>query len=342
MTDFAREGDGRRGEAAPEVVVVMVTFRSRRHIRDSLEALRAALEGMSARVVIVDNASDDDSADLAQSLSPDAVIVRRIVNDGFAAGCRVGADAVMGRRLLFINPDVVVGRTAIRQLTATADRFPDAGIVGGRAVMADGTTTDPRSWWGRPTFWSTLCFATGLSSVFPGSALFDPESADGWDGRDRRVDVVSGGLMLVERAAWDLLGGFDETFRLYGEDTDLCLRARRIGLRPRVAGDATFRHEVGGSSGSIASPERLVLMFRGKATVLRRHLPAGVRRLSTWLLVLGCGLRAFARRVRPGHRPSVDQRTWRAAWARRAEWRHGWSAGDVLEAPQGENVSRPV
>src|SRR5215471_9374028 len=113
---------------------------------------------------------------------------------------------------------------------------PEAGIIGGRFVHEDGTV-DPRSWWGRPSPWSTLCFALGLNTLLAGSRIFDPEVPRPWTSdadEERFVPIVSGALMLVEHKLWDALRGFDPAFFIYGEDADFCLRATARGHRPMV------------------------------------------------------------------------------------------------------------
>jgi GT2 family glycosyltransferase len=310
------------------LTVIVVTYRNERDIVACLDALHTALKGLSAQVVVVDNHSDDATVTLVREAFPGVRLERRDVNDGFARACHVGARLAEGDWLLFVNPDALVGPDAVRALLDAATTQPRAGILGGRALRADGST-DPRSWWGRPTLWSTLCFAVGLSAAFPGHRLFDPESAEGWTGEAREVPAVSGALMLVDRRAWQQLGGFDQSFLLYGEDVDLCLRARRQGWRPRVVPDATFQHAVGAST---PGPARTVLVMRGRATVVRRHLRPGTRSLGCWLLVAGTGLRALAAGHRRSRRSALTGvHGWRAAWHERSSWRQGWRETDRLE-----------
>ncbi|MGH3449972.1 MAG: glycosyltransferase family 2 protein, partial [Haloechinothrix sp.] len=249
----------------PEVSVVVVTYRSASYVGRCLSALNVALRGVPAEVVVVDNASGDGIREAVAAVAPHALVVVRKQNGGFAAGCHAGAAVARGRRLVFVNPDAMVEPGCVAALLDCADRNPDAGIVGGRCVDEDGRT-DPRSWFGRPTLWSVLCFATGLSTAFPGHRLFDPESPRLLSG-ERKVPVVSGALMLVERATWDDLGGFDPTYFLYGEDADLCLRAAARGWRPVVTPEAVFIHPGGASS---SSELKQVFLFTGKATLVRR------------------------------------------------------------------------
>ncbi|MBG0827433.1 glycosyltransferase family 2 protein [Planomonospora sp. ID67723] len=309
--------------------VIVVTYRSGGYIGRCLAALESATKGLDAEVVVVDNNSGDGTVDAVRETAPWAKVVARERNGGFAEGCVAGAEAARGRYLVFVNPDAEVQAGALSELIACAERHPDAGIVGGRCVT-DAGESDPRSWWGRPTLWSLFCFGTGLSTVFPGHPRLDPESPRPWSGdpdETRRVPIVTGALMLVERALWDRVGGFDTRIFMYGEDADLCLRAAAAGFRPMVTARAVFLHPGGMSSTSL---RKMMLLYTGKATVVRRHFPPATRGLGLALLQAGVWLRATASRgVAPPSaerqgRPTTSRSDWLPLWKARAEWRGGW------------------
>ena len=302
------------------VSVVIVTYRNEADIGPCLSAAGQAAPGIPMEVIVVDNASGDGTVAAARAVAGTKVIERQ-ANGGFAAGCATGADAATGQWLLFLNPDTVIAPDAVQALLDCAQEHPDTGIVGGRFVHPDGTT-DPRSFWGRPSPWSAACFALGLSSLLPGSRTFDPEAPQPWSAdpaQERPVPVVSGAFMLVRRQLWDTLGGFDPVFFLYGEDADFCLRAAAAGCRPMVTARAVCQHAGGRSS---TGAGKLVLLFTGKATLVRRHFG---------LLLGGVLLRATASRVTgtaPAARqarPTAHGEDWRALWAARDEWRRGWT-----------------
>src|SRR5690606_35725860 len=115
-----------------------------------------------------------------------------------------------------------------------------------------------------------FCVATGLSSLFRGSSLFNPEGYGGWK-RDtvREVDIVSGCFFLIRRELWERLGGFDPAFFMYGEEADLCLRARKLGARPMVTPEATIVH-YGGASERVRA-DKMVRLLQAKALLIRRH-----------------------------------------------------------------------
>ena len=150
------------------------------------------------------------------------------------------------------------------------------------------------------------------STAFKGSRLFDPEAIGGWK-RDsvREVGVVTGCLLLAPRALWRELGGFDPRFFMYGEDADLSMRAWARGLRPAITPDAVITHEIGVSSAS--RPDKLVLLFRGKATLLRKHWSPPRRALGLALLRAAsasarCSRRAAPARADGAGRPSGPAR----------------------------------
>jgi N-acetylglucosaminyl-diphospho-decaprenol L-rhamnosyltransferase len=311
-----------------EVSIVIVTYRNAADIAQCLIAVRKAEPSLPTEIIVVDNASGDDTVKAASAAAPDATIIEQPANSGFANGCRTGASLARGNWLLFLNPDAVIAPSAIDALLSCAANDSRTGIVGGRFVDEDGTI-DPRSWWGRPTPWSTLCFALGLSTLLPGSRLFDPESPRPWTSNPeevREAPVVSGALMLVKRDLWNELDGFDPTFFMYAEDADFCLRAATVGRRSMVTARAVCHH-AGGKSSSSAG--KLIMLFTGKSTLVRKHFPPGLRTAGVYLLLTGVFVRASASRwthlAAPARgRPVASGQDWQALWTARSQWRKGW------------------
>ena len=158
-----------------------------------------------------------------------------------------------------------------------------------------------------------------LSTLWPGSRIFDPE-AMGWFARDqaRPVDIVSGCLLLMSRDDWTRMGGFDERYFVYGEDADLCLRARALtGRRCAITPAARMVHAVSASSNSRA--EKLELLTKARITLARTHLAGWRGALAARLIVFGVLLRAILARL------GVSRgRSWLEVWERRANWRDGY------------------
>ncbi|WP_033291136.1 glycosyltransferase family 2 protein [Amycolatopsis jejuensis] len=309
--------------SAPELSVLMVTYNAAAHAERTLRALTgAAAPSMPFEVVVSDNGSTDGVADIVDSLAGPGTVKRLGRNTGFAYGVNRAAERATGRYLLLLNPDAEPKPGAIDALVAHLKANPSDGIVGGRTLDVTGQL-EPRSCFGRITPWSLTCSALGLSAVFRGSRLFDPESLGQWARNSvRHVDIVSGGLMLMTRELWDRLGGLDEAFHIYGEDQDLCLRARELGCRPSITPRCEVVHDVGASSRGDVSG-RDVLVLTGRAGVIQRHLGSW-RGYGLFALRSGIALRAVAERLlRQGPR-------WTKVWQRRVEWEAGWPGTRVL------------
>jgi len=304
----------------PDVSVIVVMYRSRDHIGPCLDAIAGSASALE--VIAVDNASPDDSAEVLAAAHPGARIVRSDKNLGFAGGVNLGASAATGRYILLLNPDTVAAPGAVDALVTHADKFPDHRIYGGRTVDRNGDV-DPRSVWGLPSLWSHITFATGLSTVFHGTRLFDPESLGSWK-RDscREVGAVSGGFLLVDRELWVQLGGLDEAFFMYGEDIDFALRARAAGARPVLVPEAELFHDVGASS---TSADKRVMVMRGKSELAKRRWSGWPLRLAEFCLISGTALRGPGARVASRLLRRSGGQGWVEAWNRRQEWRGGWS-----------------
>ncbi|PWJ12893.1 glycosyltransferase family 2 protein [Jannaschia seohaensis] len=320
---------------APDLTVIVISYNTRALTLAALRTLYAQTSETDMEVIVLDNASADGSADAIAAAFPQARLIRAPENLGFARANNVAAARARGAWLLLLNPDTEIRDRAVDRLMAFARAHPSHGIYGGRTVFPDGTL-NPTSCWGRITLWSVLCSATGLTAAFPRSRLFNPETIGGW-GRDsvREVDIVTGCFLLIPRALWDRLGGFDLKYFMYGEEADLCLRAGRLGYRPVVTPEAEIMHLVGASANTRA--DRAVRVARARATLIRDHWPAWKVPLGLGAMWAGVGLRRLvsAARARAGGPARAGAAAlWREVWRARRVWLAGY-------APLGEAGGRP-
>ena len=300
-----------------EVSVVIVSYNALEWLSSCLAAIADAAPKRQVEVIVIDNNSNAEVQAYLATGPHGVDVVQMDHNLGFGRACNLGAARSQGKYVMLLNPDAVLHAGAIEELADFYQADPGRGLVGGRTLRPDGGL-DPSSCWGAPTLWSWFCAATGLSSVFRYSPVFDPESLGPWQ-RDtvREVDIITGCLLFTSRATWDRLGGFDEDYFMYGEDADLSLRARQLGLRPSITPAAQAVHAVGASSPHRLGKQRLLL--RGKATLVRKHWSPGRRRLALVLLAGGIALRAGVEAAR-----RREDRTMRTLWHERDTWLAGW------------------
>lgn len=214
---------------AARTTAVVVNYNAGAYLRQCIDAL--ARSDQTIAVQIVDNASRDGSlTDL-----PEAVDVT--VNDqnlGFSKACNQGAAGSSGEFLLFLNPDCFVEPDTVSTLTSILDRNPEYALVGARIVDPDGA--DQRASRRRlPTVARTFFTFSGLERLehqFPGFQGINMATTDIAEDVEP-VGAVSGALMLIRRADFEQIGGFDEAYFLHCEDLDLC---QRLALADRLVG----------------------------------------------------------------------------------------------------------
>lgn len=307
------------------LTILVVSFNTREL---TLSCLRSLVSNTTVpcRIIVIDNGSSDGSAQAIEAEFSTVAVVQSGSNVGFARANNIGSEYADGDLLLLLNSDTVVLDRAIDRLLSFANECPEAGIWGGRTVYPSGSL-NPSSCWARMTVWSLVCHALGLAAAFKDSSLFNPEGYGGWR-RDtvREVDIVSGCFLLIRRRLWRALGGFDPTFFMYGEDADLCLRARGVGARPMFTPAATIVHLGGGSERCAA--DTILRLWTAKATLVNRYFGLRTQRRGRMLLSASAAIRAgsYALRACLGGGVACRQKAsaWREVWRRRREWAQGY------------------
>jgi GT2 family glycosyltransferase len=310
----------------PVVSVLIISYNTREMTLACLRSVRDQTD-IPHEVIVVDNNSQDGSAEAIAAEFPGMQLDARKDNLGFAGGNNAAAARARGEYLLLLNPDTVVLDHAIDKLVAFAKARPQAGIWGGRTLFGD-MSLNPSSCWRRMSVWNCFCRMAGLTAIFPNSGLFSSERYGGWHrDTERDVDIVQGCFLLITRKMWDQLGGFDPAFFMYGEEADLCLRAKKtLGAQPRVTPESTIIH-YGGASEKVRS-DQLVKLLTGKMALIDRHFPKWQRPLGRFFFGHFPLTRLVAARAlgaltgKPSIKNTAD--IWADVWARRGIWRAGY------------------
>ncbi len=307
---------------APKVSIIVVSYNTREMTLECLRSVQAETH-IPYELIVVDNASDDGSAEAIAAEFPDIILLDEAQNHGFAKANNIAAERAQGEYLLLLNPDTVVLDAAIDKLVEFAELRPEAKLWGGRTLYGDGNL-NPTSCWRRMSLWTVFCRTTGLTGLFPKSEIFNAESYGGWDrSSERGVDIVTGCFLLIRGGDWRSLGGFDLTFFMYGEEADLCLRAaREINAAPRTTPDATIVH-YGGKSETVR-PDRVVRILCAKGELLKRYLPRWQYPIARRLYVLFPYSRQIAARIGLRGKRGEGAEVWREVWVRRSEWQDGF------------------
>lgn len=232
------------------ISVIVVGFGDEPDLPDCLAAIRADL-AVGDDVVLVDNGI---------SRLPDLDGVRLVTapsNDGFAAGCHLGADATDGDVLAFVNSDAIIRPGALAALRSAVDD-PGVGLATGLVVMADSPEIVNAA--GNPVHFLGISWAGG----------FGEDVARHQGVRD--VASVSGALFAARRDTWTRLGGLDTGYFLYHEDADLSLRCWLAGLRVVYTSQAVAGHAYAFTK----NPRKMYLLERNRLATVLTDYPTGL------------------------------------------------------------------
>lgn len=233
-----------RRDASPQVAVIVVTYRSEAEITTCLASIRAAAREVSLETVVVDNASDDGTVGVVRSSYPEVTVWTNSRNRGFASACNTGIELTSAPFVLLLNPDAGLKPGTLDTLTGYLRTHPTVGIVGPALEgPRGGLHPDPSATGLFPSFRQALFEYTRLGRWFPASRWVRDYQLTDLDRRAvGRVAMVQGACFLVRRALLQDIGGFDERFFLYFEETDLCKRAAGQGWETHYLGTVAATH----------------------------------------------------------------------------------------------------
>ncbi|MHB8689935.1 MAG: glycosyltransferase family 2 protein [Solirubrobacteraceae bacterium] len=259
----ARSGNRRASELRDTASTPRVTFLvpnyNGRELLDVLLPSIAAQTYTDYEVLLVDDASTDDSVAYTESKWPSAKVLRRAVNAGFAATVNTGINAARSELVAILNTDVELDPGWLQALVDTLDRHREAGSASGKTLLyAERRLLDGA---GNLMYWSGAATRRGYRT--PDVGQFDQPG---------EVISACAGYALYRRSAFDLIGDFDEDLVAYYEDVDWGLRAQLAGLSCRYEPAALAFHIGGASHGT--TPRFLRLLRRNQLLVVIKDYPA--------------------------------------------------------------------
>lgn len=256
------------------VSIVVVNWNAGTQLRECIESVARTGSGKShaRELVVVDNASTDDSVRGIDQCGIPLHLIANAANRGFAAACNQGARETQGEYLLFLNPDTRLFADSLTRPLEFMERPESAaiGICGIRLIDESGNTSTCAARF--PSLRVLAGVILGLAKLFPRMFpphLMTPRELNG----SRVVDQVIGAFFLIRRDAFDRCGGFDERFFVYFEEVDLSLRAKHFGYASYFLSDVAAFHKGGGCSDQVKAA-RLFYSLRSRVLYAKKHYSA--------------------------------------------------------------------
>lgn len=232
-----------------DLSVVVVNYNTAHLLAPMREALEAARGTLNIQLIIVDNASRDDSLEILRRDFSDAIVIANKTNVGFGRANNQAIPHITGRFVLLLNTDAFVGVDTLHRTLAVMQSQPDCGLIGVRLVGRDGTRQPDCRFF--PTPLNVFLSRTGMHRLLPWVRLVDPVDPAG--DQIQQCDWVPGCYLLIRRNVVDSLGLFDPRFFLYYEEVDFCRRAKAAGWQVLYVPDTTVVH-LGGESARSDGP----------------------------------------------------------------------------------------
>ncbi|MBX3007391.1 MAG: glycosyltransferase [Melioribacteraceae bacterium] len=214
-----------------DLSIIIVNYNVKEFVLNLLQSIQEASKNIKSEIIIVDNASDDDSVELIQDKYPAVKLISNKENVGFGRANNQGMKVAEGKYILLLNPDTIVREDTFEKMILLFQSRDDIGIAGCKVLNPDGTL-QLACRRGFPGPWTSFTKIVGLSALFPNSKTFARYNLTYLDeNKSYEVDAVSGSFMMMKREIYELMGGFDSQFFMYGEDLDLCFRTQKAGYK---------------------------------------------------------------------------------------------------------------
>ena len=274
-----------------QLSVVIVNYNVRHFLEQCLLSVANACKGMEAEVFVVDNNSVDGSVEMVREKFPWVKLIANKTNTGFSVANNQAMRVAVGKYILLLNPDTVVEEDTFRKCFDFCESNPDAGGLG--VYMIDGSGKFlPESKRGLPTPFVAFCKITGLSAIFPRSAVFGKYHLGFLDKNEtHKVDVLSGAFMWMRKETLDKVGLLDEDYFMYGEDIDLSYRITKGGYHNYYYPGTRIIHYKGESTKK-SSVNYVIVFYKAMIIFATKHFSRQHARLFSFLIHLAVYARA--------------------------------------------------
>lgn len=253
-----------------ELTVIIVNYNVKFFLEQCLLSVQKAMQGKAGEIVVVDNASKDESRIYLQESFPAIRFFWNDENIGFAKANNLALKAAQGNYILFLNPDTIVPEDCFEKCITFMQLHPEAGALGVQMLDGSGQFL-PESKRAFPSLLTALFRLSGLSRLFPKSSIFNRYHLGHLDqNKNHPVDVLAGAFMLTRKDVLIKTGSFDERFFMYAEDIDLSYRIRKAGYTNYYFSECSIIHFKGESTHK-ASLNYVKMFYHAMSLFVEKH-----------------------------------------------------------------------
>ena len=249
------------------VSIILVNYNGAEVVLSCLRSLLQFLNTVPYEIIVVDNASTDGSAALIAQHFPTVRLIEQAENRGFGAGNNIGATYAKGEFLLLLNTDTLLTSDVLPPLIKLMEAYPAVGIIGTKLLNPDGTL--------QLSVADEISIAGEYKTLKQLKQYTDSQQRDAIEQKfksPQTVDIVIGAAFFIRRSLFETLNGFDETFFMYFEESDLCQRSRDRGWQILYTPEVSIIHLGGYSVGKVS--DRMQLEYRrSQLYYYRKHRP---------------------------------------------------------------------
>ena len=235
-----------------DLSIVIINHNTKKLTEQTVHSILDCNPKMTYEIIVVDNSTCDTERYVEEH--DKVIIMPHIENKGFSHGCNTGAAQANGEYILFLNSDTIMQQNALEQSLAYLREHPEIGCLGAQMILEDGSL-DHACKRGFPTPWNALCYFGHIDRLFPKIPFFNGYRLNHLDrSQIHQVDAVTGAYMMMPKKLYEQLGGFSETYFMYGEDLDLCWCIKNAGYQVVYYAPATCIHLKGQSGRASKNP----------------------------------------------------------------------------------------
>ena len=259
----------------PNISVIIVNWNAGKYLQETIESLQAKTKDISYEIILVDNNSnkEDESYKYIEKIlenKENTLVIKSENNLGFAKANNLAMQKANGRNFLILNPDVIFHNNVIKILSDYLDENIEVGMVGPKVLNTDGSFQQP-CFRGKPYPKDTLFHLIGLAKAFPKCEFLNGYAL--WHLDRNKINTcwaLSGCCMMVKKSLFEQIGGMDEQFFMYQEETDWGIRTKDIGKEIVYNPNAIVTH-IGGVTTKKIKIKSIFIFTQSMEKFFKKH-----------------------------------------------------------------------